>query len=113
MRCRSRKFQSGGDNQKDRGDTSVLFLDVSWMFLLRQIFYNVVIFAEVIFFFGLGNGAVFNGFLGAVANAGHAVCTLIAPNGQFVFQRDVVERTQLHAFPAADAGIRCVEILRS
>ena len=111
MQILGRKLHSGGNDQKDRGISSVLFVSLC-VFLLRQFFYNVVVFAEVVFFFGLGNGAVFNGFLGAVADAGHAVCTLIAPDRQLVFQCDVIEGAQLYAFPTADAGICCMEILR-
>ena len=83
------------------------------VFLRRKLFYNVVVFAEVIFFFGLGNGAVFDGFLGAIADTGHAVGALVTPDGQLVFQRNIIERAQLCAFSAADAGARCVKIFCS
>ena len=41
-----------------------------------------------------------------IADARHAVGTVLAPNRLAVFQRDVIHRTALCALPAADAGIR-------
>ena len=56
--------------------------------------------------------AVLDGFFGAVADTGHAVGTVFAPDRLSVFQMDVVQGAQLHALTAADAGIRCPEGVR-
>ena len=53
--------------------------------------------------------AVLDGFFRAIADAGHAVGAVFAPDRFAVFQMDVVQGTQLHALTAADAGIRCPE----
>ena len=52
---------------------------------------------------------VLDGFFRAVADARHAVGAVLAPDRLAVFQMDVVQRAQLHALTAADAGIRCAE----
>ena len=53
--------------------------------------------------------AVLDGFFGAVADTGHAVGAVFAPDRLSVFQMDIVQGAQLHALTAADAGIRCPE----
>ena len=53
--------------------------------------------------------AVLDGLFGAVADAGHAVGAVFAPDRPAAFQMDVAQRAQLHALTAADAGIRCPE----
>ena len=78
--------------------------------LLRTFFYNITVLSEVVFFLGLGNAAVFDGFGRTVADTGHAVGTLISPNWSLFMQRDVVQRTQLCAFSTANAFVRCEEI---
>ena len=50
--------------------------------------------------------AVLDGLFGAIADTGHAVGTVFAPDRPAAFQMDVVQRAQLHALTAADAGIR-------
>ena len=49
--------------------------------------------------------AVLDGFLGAMANAGHAVGTVLSPNGSAVLQRDVLQRAYLRALAAGDARV--------
>ena len=56
--------------------------------------------------------AVLDGFFRAIADAGHAMGAVSAPDRFAVFQTDVVQRAQLHALTAADAGIRCPEGIR-
>ena len=56
--------------------------------------------------------AVLDGLFGAIADARHAMGAVFAPDRLSVFQMDVVQRTQLHAPAAADAGIRCPESIR-
>jgi len=79
---------------------------------VREFFHHVPVFSEVVFFLVLGDGAVFDGLCGAVADTGHAVGAMIAPDGFAILQGDVVEGAQLHALSAADALLRGVEILR-
>ena len=73
----------------------------SWLFALLlyiiisySIFFyvidNIAVFSEVIRFFVFCNCTIFNGFNRAVADAGHTVGTLIAPNRFFVCQFDVI-----------------------
>ena len=50
--------------------------------------------------------AVLDRLFWAVADARHAVGTVLAPNRLAVFERDVVHRTALRALTAADAGLR-------
>ena len=50
--------------------------------------------------------AVLDAFFVAVADARHAVGAVLAPDRPAVFQTDVVQRAQLHALTAADAGVR-------
>ena len=77
-----------------------------------QFFNYVAVLLEMVGFLVLGDGAVFDGLCGAVADAGHTVGALIAPDGLFVHQLDVVERTELLACAAAYAGIGDIEVLR-
>ena len=58
--------------------------------------------------------AVFDRLGGAIADAGHAVRAVFAPDRFAIFERDVVCRTALDALSAADTGIadgkgRCLD----
>ena len=53
--------------------------------------------------------AVLDRFFWAVADARHAVGTVLAPDWLTVFERDVIHWTAFRTLPAADAGIRSSE----
>ena len=75
---------------------------ISYVLLLFQCFKVIPWLSPALF-------AVLDGFFGAIADAGHAMGAVFAPDRLSVFQTDVVQRAQLHALTAADAGIRCAE----
>ena len=49
--------------------------------------------------------AVLDGFRGAIADAGHAVSAVAAPDGLAVLDRDAVRRAEPGTMTAADAGV--------
>jgi len=75
---------------------------ISYVLLLFQCFKVIPGLAFALF-------AVLDGLFGAIADARHTVGAVFAPDRLSVFQTDVVQRAQLHALTAADAGIRCAE----
>ena len=79
--------------------------------LFFQIVDHIAILFEMVGFFVLGDGAVFDGLCGAVSDACHAVCALISPDGFSIHKVDVVERTELLAFSASHAGVRHIKVL--
>ena len=46
-----------------------------------QFLHHMGILAEAVFLLGLADGAVLNGLCGAIADAGHAVGAILAPDG--------------------------------
>ena len=73
--------------------------------MILQFFKTVTWLAEALF-------AVFDGFRWTIANAGHALRTVIAPDRAAVWQRDVIHRAELLAFSAADTSGACSKGLR-
>ena len=61
--------------------------------MVGQVFGNVTILAKIVFFLGLCNSSVFNSLSGAVADTGHTMGALVAPDWFVVFQRNIVQRT--------------------
>ena len=55
--------------------------------------------------------AVFYGFLRTTADAGHAVCAVVSPNGLSVNHTDVVANAKRHALAATDTGIGYIKVL--
>ena len=78
---------------------------ISYVLLLFQCFKVIPGLAFALF-------AVLDGFFRAIADARHAVGAVFAPDRFAVFQTDVVQRAQLHALTAANAGIRCPKGVR-
>ena len=54
----------------------------------------MAVLSKIVGFFFLGNGAVFNGLGGAVADAGHAMGAVSAPDGSSLLKLNVIQRTQ-------------------
>ena len=66
---------------------------------------DVLVFSDAVRRFALRDRAVADGLRRAVADAGHAVRTLIAPDGLAVLERDIAQRAQARALAAAHAGV--------
>ena len=59
----------------------------------------------------MGDVAVFNAFDGTVADTRHTVRALVAPNGFFIHDSDIIERTKFGAFSTAHTRVGRVKIL--
>ena len=66
--------------------------------------------SEIVRLLGLGNSSVLNGAGGTVADAGHTVSTMISPDGLLVFHGNIIQRTKLFTFSAANTCVGRMEV---